>query len=107
MSKKNRKNGSYPLSNFEVASRLSYFLWWSMPDQELFDLAYRGMLEDTLVLEKQVRRMLADPKAKRFAENFSSQWLGITKLIGNQPMVDPEKYPGFDISIESIVPRDR
>ena len=91
--------GSYPLSNFEVATRLSYFLWSSMPDQELFNLAYLGMLEDTVVLETQVRRMLADPKAKRFAENFSTQWLGITKLISNQPIVDDEKFPGFEMKI--------
>jgi hypothetical protein len=91
--------GSYPLSNFEVATRLSYFLWSSMPDQELFNLAYLGLLEDTVVLEAQVRRMLKDPKAKRFAENFSTQWLGITKLISNQPIVDHEKFPGFEMKI--------
>jgi hypothetical protein len=95
--------GAYPLSNFEVATRLSYFLWSSMPDQELFNLAYLGKLEDTVVLEAQVRRMLADPKAKRFAENFSTQWLGITKLINNQPMVDKEKYPGFDMTIRKAL----
>jgi hypothetical protein len=99
-------SGSYPLSNFEVATRLSYFLWSSMPDQELFSLAYSGMLEDTVVLEKQVRRMLADPKAKRFAENFSTQWLGITKLINNQPMVDKEKYPDFEMSIRKALYRE-
>jgi hypothetical protein len=98
--------GAYPLSNFEVATRLSYFLWSSMPDQELFNLAYLGQLEDTLVLEAQVSRMLADPKAKRFAENFSTQWLGITKLINNQPMVDKEKYPGFDMTIRKALYRE-
>jgi uncharacterized coiled-coil protein SlyX len=95
--------GSYPLSNFEVATRLSYFLWSSMPDQELFNLAYLGMLEDTLVLESQVRRMLDDPKAKRFAENFSTQWLGVTKLIGNQTIVDEEKFPGFELEIRQAL----
>ena len=100
------KSGSYPLGNFEVATRLSYFLWSSMPDQELFNLAYMGQLEDTVVLEAQVRRMLADPKAKRFAENFSVQWLGISKLIDNQPMVDPEKYPGFDMAIRNALYRE-
>jgi hypothetical protein len=99
-------SGSYPLSNFEVATRLSYFLWSSMPDETLFNLAYQGELEDTVVLEAQVRRMLADPKAKRFAENFSTQWLGITKLIDNQPMVDPEKFPGFDMAIRKALYRE-
>jgi hypothetical protein len=100
------KLGSYPLSNFEVATRLSYFLWCSMPDQELFDLAYMGMLDDSLVLEKQVRRMLADPKSKRFAENFSSQWLGINKLMDNQPIADPETFPEFTMDIRKALYRE-
>ncbi len=100
------KEGVYPLSNFEVATRLSYFLWSSMPDDELFNLAYLGKLEDTLVLESQVKRMLADPKAKRFAENFSTQWLGITKLVDNQPMLDHEKYPGFDMPMRQALYRE-
>lgn len=97
------KPGAYTLSNFEVASRLSYFLWSSMPDQELFNLSYLGMLDDTLVLESQVRRMLSDPKAKRFAENFSTQWLGISKLLDNQQMADPEMYPGFDMNVRQAL----
>jgi hypothetical protein len=98
--------GSYPLSNFEVATRLSYFLWCSMPDQELFDLAYMGKLGDTVVLEQQVRRMLADPKSKRFAENFSSQWLGITKLVESQPIADPETFPEFTMNIRQALYRE-
>ena len=89
------KEGAYPVSHFELATRLSYFLWSSMPDQELFNLAYAGKLQDTLVLEAQVRRMLRDSKAKRLAETFSSQWLGITKLLDDEPLLDPEKYPDF------------
>jgi hypothetical protein len=100
------KTGAYSLSNFEVATRMSYFLWLSIPDQELFDLAYQGMLDDTLVLEQQVRRMLADPKAKRFAENFSVQWLGISKLVDSEPILDPEKYPEFDRAIRSALYRE-
>lgn len=100
------KEGAYPLSHFEVATRLSYFLWSSMPDQELFSLAYAGKLQDTLVLETQVRRMLADPKAKRFAEAFSTQWLGISKLIDNQPIADPVKYPEFDMPLRLALYRE-
>jgi hypothetical protein len=100
------KTGSYSVSDFEIATRLSYFLWSSMPDQELFNLAYMGQLQDTVVLETQVRRMLADPKAKRFAENFSTQWLGITKLMDDQPLLDPVKYPGFDTSIRKALYRE-
>lgn len=98
--------GPYLLSNFELATRLSYLLWTSMPDQELFDLAYMGKLQDTLVLEQQVKRMLADPKSKRFAENFSTQWLGITKLVENQPVADPEKFPEFDMDIRKALYRE-
>jgi hypothetical protein len=100
------KREVYPLSDFEVATRLSYFLWSSIPDDELFNLAYLGKLQDTLVLEAQVKRMLADPKSKRFAENFSTQWLGITKLIDNQPLLDPEKYPGFDLPVREALYRE-
>ncbi|MEP7269347.1 MAG: DUF1592 domain-containing protein, partial [Saprospiraceae bacterium] len=95
--------GPFPLSHFEVANRLSYFLWCSMPDQELFDLAYKGKLHDTLVLTQQVKRMLADPRSKRFAENFAVQWLGITKLLDHQPMVDEGKFPGFDMKIRKAL----
>lgn len=98
--------GAYPVSNFELATRLSYFLWSSMPDQELFNLAYMGRLQDTVVLERQVRRMLADAKAKRFAENFSTQWLGITRLTEEQPLLDPEKFPGFDMRIREALYRE-
>ncbi len=94
-----QKQGAYPLSHFEVASRLSYFLWCSTPDQELFDLAYAGKLQDSTVLAGQVKRMLADPKSKRFAENFTVQWLGLTKLLDSEPMVDAEMYPGFDLEL--------
>jgi hypothetical protein len=93
----------YPLSHFEVATRLSYFLWSSMPDEELFNLAYQGKLQDTVVLEAQVKRMLEDPKSKRLAENFSTQWLGINKLTENQPLLDPEQYPEFSMTIRKAL----
>lgn len=98
--------GVYPLSNFELATRLSYFLWSSMPDQELFSLAYQGKLQDTVVLEAQVRRMLADPKSRRFAESFATQWLGVTKLLDNQQIVDPEKFPEFDMTLRKALYRE-
>ena len=98
--------GAYPVSNFELATRLSYFLWSSMPDAELFNLAYQGRLQDTVFLEAQVKRMLDDPRAKRFAENFSTQWLGVTKLIDDQPLLDPVKFPGFDMKIRKALYRE-
>ncbi len=94
-----KKEGSYPLGDFEVASRLSYFLWCSSPDQELFDLAYAGKLHDSTTLARQVKRMIADPRSKRFAENFTSQWLGITKLLDAEPMVDEDLFPDFSADL--------
>jgi mono/diheme cytochrome c family protein len=70
----------YALGDFELASRLSFFLWSSIPDDELFALADDGELRDRNVIEAQVRRMLADPKADALVENFASQWLGLRQL---------------------------
>lgn len=82
----------YPLSGFELASRLSYFLWSSLPDEELLNLAYRGDLHDERVLEEQVRRMLADPRSLRFAESFATQWLGVDTILETHE-VDAERFP--------------
>lgn len=92
----------YALSNFELASRLSYFLWSSLPDQELFDVAYRQNLHDPAVLNKQVKRMLQDPKAKRFSESFATQWFGVSRLKDNNP-VDPERFPEFTPSLRQAM----
>ncbi|QEH32643.1 hypothetical protein OJF2_11220 [Aquisphaera giovannonii] len=83
-----------PLNDFEVASRLSYFLWSSMPDEELTRLAVEGKLlaEDNLV--KQVRRMLRDRKAGALVENFAGQWLQLRNLKAASP--DREQFPSFD-----------
>jgi len=68
------------LNDFELASRLSYFLWSSMPDDELFDLAGHGKLGDPQTLEQQVKRMLADPKSQALVDNFAGQWLNLRNL---------------------------
>jgi hypothetical protein len=73
------------LNDFELATRLSYFLWSSMPDEELFQLAEQGKLRHSEVLEAQVRRMLKDPKAKALSENFAGQWLQLRNLQTLQP----------------------
>ena len=85
---------AYPLGNFEVASRLSFFLWSSGPDAELFDLAYRGDLTDEKTIREQTLRMLRDPRAKRFAESFVTQWFGISTLPDTNPL-DVKRYPAF------------
>ena len=86
------------IDDWELASRLSYFLWSSMPDQELFDLASRGELHQTEQLRKQFRRMLADPKSRRFTESFPKQWLQLYR-VGQFPP-DPEIYPDYDKWLE-------
>src|SRR4030095_282935 len=82
------------LSNFELASRLSYFLWSSMPDDELFALAEKGELCKDGNLEKQTRRMLADERAKAFVSNFATQWLQVRGIQDASP--DPALFGGFD-----------
>jgi len=79
---------AYPVSDFELATRLSYFLWSSMPDDELFRLASEGKLSNPQVLEQQVARMLADPKAAALAEVFAEQWLELDLLEEARPSTD-------------------
>jgi hypothetical protein len=79
------------LSDFELASRLSYFLWSSMPDDELRNLAESGTLHEPAILETQVKRMLADDKAGALSANFAGQWLEIRNLGSINP--DPKKFP--------------
>ena len=82
------------LNDFEVASRLSYFLWSSMPDDELLELAAEGKLKQDGNLEKQVRRMLASPKSRALAENFAGQWLELRSLDIRTP--DGELFPQWN-----------
>jgi hypothetical protein len=72
--------GIYKLSNLELASRLSFFLWSSMPDDELLDVAVKGRLSEPKVFEQQTRRMLADPKSQALVTNFAGQWLNLREL---------------------------
>lgn len=85
-----------PLSNFELASRLSFFLWGSIPDQRLLDLAKAGKLTDRKVLSQQVDRMLADRKLKRFCDSFPAQWLQLERIISSAP--DRTQFPDFYFS---------
>jgi hypothetical protein len=91
-----------PLDGFQLASRLSYFLWSSMPDEKLFQLAEHGELVNQATLAGQVDRMLADPRADAFVENFAGQWLGLRDVGANPPAAD--LYPRYDRHLElSIV----
>lgn len=83
----------HKISEVELASRLSYFLWSSMPDEELLTLAVTGKLRTPGVMEAQVKRMLADPKAAALSDNFAGQWLEIRNLDSVKP--DPQKFPAW------------
>ena len=85
------------ISDFELASRLSFFLWASIPDDQLLNLAEQGKLKDSTVLEQQVARMLGDPKSKSFVSNFAGQWLYLRNLDTLKP--DPDEFPEFDNSL--------
>lgn len=82
------------LDDFELASRLSYFLWSSMPDDALFQLAATGRLRDPAVLRGQVERLLGDPKARAFTQNFTGQWLSLRAIDDTLP--DRTLYPEYD-----------
>lgn len=84
----------YRISDTELATRLSFFLWSSIPDAELLDLAIAGRLRAPGVLEKQVRRMIADPRSKVLATNFAGQWLYLRNLASASP--DMRIFPDFD-----------
>jgi len=83
------KPGIYPIGQYEMASRLSYFLWSTMPDDELFQLAEQGKLQDPKVLAAQVDRMIDDPRSSTFTTSFIGQWLGTQDLGGRvQPFIN-------------------
>lgn len=89
------EKGVQPLAAFPLASRLSYFLWSSMPDEELLSLAESGKLLDPNVYRDQVHRMLADPRAESLGERFALQWLDLERL-GGEVRPDAKKFPEFD-----------
>lgn len=95
---------SYRISDLALASRLSFFLWSSVPDDELIDLAAQGKLKDPAVLEKQVRRMLADPKSDALITNFTGQWLGVRSLKSSEPVVN--LFPDFDDNLREAYRRE-
>ncbi len=85
------------LSAYEKATSLSYFLWSTMPDEELFNLAHSGELDQTDVYRNEVSRMLADDRSRALVENFATQWLQLRALKEVQP--DPEMFPGIDATM--------
>jgi hypothetical protein len=96
--------GTYRISDVELASRLSFFIWSSMPDDELLTLAEQGRLREPVTLEKQVRRMVADPKSAELIDNFAGQWLNLRALDTITP--NPGVYPDFDDNLRQAFRRE-
>src|SRR5690606_33026019 len=92
------------IDDLALASRLSFFLWSSMPDDELLTLAEQNRLSDPEILDAQVERMIADPRSKAFSENFAGQWLALRSLGSHQPVVDA--FPDFDDNLRQALRRE-
>ena len=90
---------AFRISDVELASRLSFFFWSSIPDEELLDLAEQGRLSDPVVLEQQVRRMLADARSQSLVDNFAGQWLFLRNVEAVSP--DPRLYPEFNDNLRA------
>jgi hypothetical protein len=95
---------AYRISDIDLASRLSFFLWSTSPDEELLRVASQGRLRNPAVLEAQVRRMLKSPKAEALAENFAGQWLNLRGLDATSPL--PLIYPDFDDPLRQAMRRE-
>jgi hypothetical protein len=95
---------NYRISDLELAARLSYFLWSSAPDDQLIKLASQGKLKDPVVLEQQVRRLLADPRSEALSTVFAAQWLQLQNLRDVQP--DAFLYPNFDRNLADSMRRE-
>jgi mono/diheme cytochrome c family protein len=99
------KQAPYRLTDLEVASRLSFFLWSSIPDERLLSLAESGQLSSPLVFEKEVRRMLADPRSTdALVDDFAAQWLNLRRVA--EVVVDPNRYPNYDESLLQAFKRE-
>jgi len=97
-------NTPYRISDLELASRLSFFLWSTIPDDQLFTVASEGKLHERAVLEQQVRRMLNDPKSDALISNFASEWLQLRNLRGLIP--DPNVFPDFDDNLRQAFAKE-
>ncbi|HYR43463.1 MAG TPA: DUF1592 domain-containing protein, partial [Terriglobia bacterium] len=95
---------TYRISDIDLASRLSFFLWSTSPDDELIRFASQGRLKDPVVLEQQVRRMLKDPRAEALASNFAGQWLNLRGLQAVGPI--PMLFPNFDDPLRQAMRRE-
>jgi len=95
---------AYPISDLELASRLSFFLWSSIPDEPLLAVAVKGQLKDSAVLEKQVGRMLRDSRSRALVSNFAGQWLYLRNMATVAP--DLGEFPEFDENLREALQRE-
>ncbi|HWL08988.1 MAG TPA: DUF1592 domain-containing protein [Planctomicrobium sp.] len=91
----------FPVDDYELATRLSYFLWSRPPDETLLKLASQGQLSDSRVLEEQTRRMLADPRCEALVDNFFGQWLELRRVAAHQP--DEISFPGYTPALQNAI----
>jgi hypothetical protein len=98
-------DSAYPITDLELASRLSFFIWSSVPDESLIDLAARGKLRDPGVLEQQVLRMLQDPRSRSMVDNFASQWLHVRNLDLLSPP-DPTVFKKYNYNLKSAFKKE-
>lgn len=96
--------GAKTVSDLELASRLSFFLWSSIPDSQLLDLANEGKLKNPEVLESQLERMLADSRSQRFSKNFAEQWLGLEAM--DSLIVDRKKFKNYDDMLKAEIMKE-
>jgi len=99
-----KPGGTYRVADVDLASRLSFFLWGALPDQELLALANKGQLSAAGTIEKQTRRMLADPRAEALGVRFAAQWLRLQDIDKVHP--DPNHYPNFDDNLANDMRRE-
>src|SRR5206468_1320368 len=95
---------AYRVNDIELASRLSFFIWSSIPDDELLDAAITGKLKNAATLEQQVRRMLADPRSEAMVTNFAAQWLYLRVIEAKQP--DEVLFPNWDETLREAFRRE-
>ena len=98
------EDNSRSLTEHELAARLSYFLWSTMPDEQLRNLADSGRLKDETVMAEQVRRMIEDPRSKEFVEHFADQWLDLSGL--DRVAINPTDYPDFDDRLKPMMKQE-
>jgi hypothetical protein len=99
-----KPDDAYPISSLELASRLSFFLWSSIPDEELLSLAEQDQLKNPTTLDQQIKRMMADPRSESLVTNFAGQWLFLRNM--ERVLPDPLAFPDFDVNLQQALQKE-